>query len=241
MFSESAQYYDLIYSQFKDYAAESKQIAELIRAEQPKARRILDVACGTGEHARLLEQEHGFQVDGLDVDATFVRIAQEKLARGTVYQGDMADFSLPGRYDVVLCLFSSIGYLRTADRVAEAFKRFAEQIKPDGVILVEPWFEPGAWSSGRFFVHTGVSPEVAVCRMSHSTVEGAISRLHFEYLIGTVAGIERKTEIHELGLLTKEEILECFAVAGLSATHDPKGLIGRGLYTARYPGGRTAK
>jgi len=46
MFSESAELYDLIYSQFKDYPAETSALASLIRAEHPMARSVLDVARG---------------------------------------------------------------------------------------------------------------------------------------------------------------------------------------------------
>ena len=65
MFKESAEFYDAIYC-FKDYATEAAQIAALVRATHPGARRVLDVACGTGEHARHLSASHGFEVDGLD-------------------------------------------------------------------------------------------------------------------------------------------------------------------------------
>jgi hypothetical protein len=44
MFTESAEFYDAIYS-FKDYAAEAAQIAALVRASCPQARSVLDVAC----------------------------------------------------------------------------------------------------------------------------------------------------------------------------------------------------
>ena len=83
MFSASAQLYDLIYSEFKDYAAESTKLAAVIRRAHPHARTVLDIACGTAEHARLLADEHGFDVDGLDLDPAFVEIARRKLRRGT--------------------------------------------------------------------------------------------------------------------------------------------------------------
>ena len=53
MFSASAELYDLIYSSFKDHPAETAQLAALIRAAHPVAHRILDVACGTAEHAAI--------------------------------------------------------------------------------------------------------------------------------------------------------------------------------------------
>ena len=117
MFSSSAELYDLIYSSFKDYRAEAAQLAELIDREHPGARHVLDAACGTGEHARLLMEEHGLYVDGLDIEPAFVEIARRRLSGANVYEADMAAFALQERYDAVLCLFSSIGYLGSLDRV----------------------------------------------------------------------------------------------------------------------------
>lgn len=233
MFSASAELYDLIYGGFKNYQAEAGQLAEIIHARHPSARRLLDVACGTGEHARLLSAQHGFHVDGLDLDPGFVRIARRKLPDSTVYEADMSEFALPGRYDVVLCLFSSIGYLRSADRVRSAFRCFRDHLAAGGLVIVEPWFGPGALLPGRVFLKTAESAEVSVCRMSHTEIDGRLSRLRFEYLIGRPSGIERATEIHELGLFTVDEMLSCFRDSGLHAEHEAEGPSGRGLYIAR--------
>jgi len=48
MFDASAEYYDLIYSTFKDYAAETETIAALLRRLNSNCRTVLDIACGTG-------------------------------------------------------------------------------------------------------------------------------------------------------------------------------------------------
>ena len=232
MFSESAALYDLIYSAFKDYSAEAAALAAVIRREHPRAKTILDVACGSGEHARLLARDHGFEVDGLDLDPAFVRIARGKL-RGEVYEGDMMSFTLPRRYDVVQCLFSSIGYVRTLDNVRRTFERFREHLAPGGIVLVEPWFAPDVMQNGRVSINTAEANDVRVARMAHTEVDGRLSRIRFEYLVGRPSGIEHATEVHELGLFTTEEQLRAFEEAGLTATHDPVGVDGRGLFVAR--------
>lgn len=230
MFSETAELYDLIYSTFKNYETECMALATLIRREQPGACTVLDVACGTGEHARLLNERHGFEVDGLDVDPTFVRIARGKLQNGKVYEGDMTSFTLPLRYDVVQCLFSSIGYVRTLDNVRRTLERFRAHLAPGGMVLVEPWFAPGVLEPGRISINTAEAGDVKVARMARMEVDGRLSRIHFEYLIGRATGIEHATEVHELGLFTTEEMLDCFRDAGFKVTHDPHGVGGRGLF-----------
>jgi SAM-dependent methyltransferase len=233
MFSASAELYDLVYSRFKDYPAETTELVAAIRRLHPRARTVLDVGCGTGEHARLLSEKHGFDADGLDLDPAFVRIARRKLPRGSVYQADMTSFELPRRYDVILCLFSSIGYVRTLENVRRTLHRFREHLADGGIALIEPWFPPGVVQPGRVSIKTAETETVSVARMSHMDVEDRLSRLRFEYLIGRPAGIEHAVEIHELGLFTTEELLERFRQAGLQATHDPKGPYDRGLFLAR--------
>jgi SAM-dependent methyltransferase len=233
MFSASADLYDLIYAQFKDYVAETKRLADTIRSAHPEARSVLDVACGTGEHARLLADTHGFEVDALDLDPAFVRIAQGKLVRGSVFQADMTSFSLPRSYDVILCLFSSIGYVRTLDNVTRTLDAFRRHLAPGGLVIVEPWFPPGFLESGRTIASSAAANGVSVCRVGHTQVDGRISRIRFEYLIGRPTGIEHASEIHELGLFTKEEMLACFHAAGLSADYDAAGVSDRGLYVSR--------
>ena len=47
MFSNSAHFYDAVYS-FKEYAAEAERLHALIEERAPGATTLLDVACGTG-------------------------------------------------------------------------------------------------------------------------------------------------------------------------------------------------
>lgn len=233
MFSKTPELYDQIYGSFKDYAEEASDIAETVRARAPGAKRLLDVACGTGEHGRHLESAHGFTVDGLDIEPGFVTLARTKLPNSSVWVGDMADFDVPVRYDAILCLFSSIGYVRTLDRVTMALRCFRRHLIPGGLVLVEPWFPPEAWNPGRVYVHSGESNGLHVVRMSHSGVEGRLSKLEFHYLIGGPEGIRHEVEEHELGLFTPAEMAECFKAAGFpEVDYDEQGLTGRGLYVA---------
>ncbi len=231
MYNQTAQYYDLIYG-FKDYGAETEKITALIQKELPTAKTILDVACGTAEHAKLLSKQ--FEVDGIDLEPAFIEIAREKVLSGNFWLADMSDFSLPKTYDVVLCLFSSIGYLPTKEKVVAALKSFKNHLNPGGVIFVEPWITPENWQVGHTTMVTAESGNLKICRMNVAERVANRSVLNFHYLVATKHGVEHLEEAHELALYTKEEMLGCFAKAGLEVSYGDR-FFGRGLYVARAP------
>lgn len=230
MYSKSAQYYDDIYGSIdKDYVAEARKVDEIIQRHKTSAgKSLLDVACGTGIHAGLLAKY--YQVEGLDLDPKMLSVARKKYRRIRFHHGDMTDFDLKRHFDVVICLFSSIGYVRTKSRLHKAIRNMSKHLLPGGVLLVEPWFTPPQWHSGRTSIVEVNKPDVKIVRMSYGSRKGKISTLKFHYMIGTSKGIEHNVEIHELGLFTHKEYTEAFKAAGLAVTHDPQGLDGRGLY-----------
>ena len=235
MFSKSAQYYDEIYASMdKDYAAEVRKAHKIIqRYKSSDGNKLLDAACGTGAHAEYLSSY--YRVEGMDLDAKMLSIARKKHPKIRFRQGDMTRFNLRRKFDVIVCLFSSIGYVKTKSRLQKAMESMNRHLLPGGVLLMEPWFTPEQWKSGGVFTVHVDKPNLRIVRMSHSGQRGKISVLEFQYLIGTSKGIEHSIEIHELGLFTHKEYMEAFQAVGLAVIHDPKGLDGRGLYIGLKP------
>ena len=115
MFTKSAQLYDAIYG-WKDYKAESLRLIEIIGANKKSSGNdLLDVACGTGGHIPYLSEV--FRVEGLDLDPGMLDIARAKYRDVPIHAGDMVDFDLGRQFDVVVSLFSSVGYLKTPERL----------------------------------------------------------------------------------------------------------------------------
>ena len=228
MFSRSAHLYDAIYS-FKDYAGEAETLRALVEERAPGARSLLDVACGTGKH--LAELRAWYEVEGVDLDPALLAIARDRLPGVPLHEGDMVDFDLGREFDVVTCLFSSIAYVVTPERLAAATAALARHVAPGGLLLVEPWILPEQWVPdhiGAVFVD---EPELKVARInSHGgTPVADVLVMDFAYLVGTPGRVEHFTEGHEVGMFTREQYLGAVEAAGLAAEWIEGGLIGRGL------------
>lgn len=231
-YGRAAKYYDILYGAEKDYAAEADLLTGVIRAHVPDAASVLDVGCGTGAHGRHLI-DRGFMVDGVDLDPTFVEIARGKCPEGEFHVGDMRSFKLARRYDAVVSLFSAIGYVRDEAGLNTTLRQMAQHVTPQGVVVIEPWFEPGDLTHGRIMVVSGESNDTSVCRMSRTLVEDSISRLEFEYMVGSEAGIERISECHELGLFTEAQMKSAFMAAGLAVNRIDEAPMTRGMYVGQ--------
>jgi len=240
MFTFSAHLYDAIYlSRGKNYAAEAESVHQLIQQNlRSRGNTLLDVACGTGLHTSHL-REH-YQVEGLDLDAQMIDAATQKCPDVTFHVGDMRNFDLGpgGQFDVITCLFSSIGYVGTVAGLNQAIANFDRHLKPGGLIFIEPWFTPDDWHPGNIHATFVDEPRLKISRMNVSGREGNLSYFVFHYLVGTPDGIEYFTERHELGLFTVEEYLSTFRACGLDVERDALWLNGRGLYMASKPNGK---
>ncbi|MGN6429695.1 MAG: class I SAM-dependent DNA methyltransferase [Gaiellaceae bacterium] len=227
MFSRSARIYDAIYASIRDYRKEAAELDRLIQQRRPGARTLLDVACGTGAH---LEHLPRYELEGLDLDPEMLAVARERLPAVTFHQGDMAGFELGKRFDAVVCMFSSIGYVKTEERLRTAAAAFGRHLEPGGVLVVEPWLAPDVWQDRHISSVFVEEPELRIARMNVPERDGDVSIVEFQYLVGTPDGIERFSERHELGLFTVEQYLDAFRSAGLEVEHDSEGPMGRGLY-----------
>lgn len=231
MYDRTADLYDTIYS-FKNYKKEVTTIHQLIQQhKRAPGKDLLDVACGTGGHITYLKND--YSVEGLDISRPMLKLAAEKHPDVVFHQGDMVKFKLNKRYDVITCLFSAIGHLKTKNKLDLAVQNMALHAKPGGLVIVEPWFTPEQYTVGWLSANFVDQPKLKIARIGISKARGKLSIQNLHHLVGSPDRVEHFVERLVMGLFTHDEYLGAFRQAKLETTYDPEGLMGRGLYMGR--------
>ena len=231
-YDKSAPWYDKIYS-FKDYAAEAARLRTLVEQRRPGARRLLDVACGTGEHLRHLRQH--FDVVGIDASQAMLEIARRKLPGVPLHRGDMRTFDLGTTFDAAICMFGAMGHLQDEGELLTAIRQIANHLMPGGVLVVEPWLTPEAFVPGRVSGLFVDEPELKIARMSVGRRQGRLGILEMHQLIASPAGVEHFVERLDMTLFPHEAYRSALAAVGASFEFDPEGPMGRGLFVGVLP------
>lgn len=236
MYTRSARIYDRLYH-FKDYGAASAHIRGRISSRHPRATRLLDVACGTGRHLEHLRT--WYDVAGLDVSEELLVTARERCPGVPLYQADMTGFSLGLTFDVITCLFSSVAYVKTEERLAASLHSMKRHLRPGGVIVLEPFFTPDTYWTGTITANFVDDPDMKIAWMYTSNPPNAgVVTLDIHYLVGEPTGVATFTERHELGLFTDAQYRKAFEGVGLDVGYEREGPFGRGLYVGLDREGR---
>lgn len=230
LYRELAPYYDLIYT-WKNYKKEVDKIEKLIaRFKKSDGKDLLEVACGTGHHLQYFKQN--FSCTGTDINQGILNVAKKKIKNVSFKNSDMINMNLNKKFDVITCLFSSIGYVKTYPNLQKTLKNFANHLKTGGVVIIEPWFTKSAYKTGSPHMTTYESKDIKIARLAVPKVKGNVSEMDMHYLIA-----ERNKEVkhfvdrHELGLFEINKTLQFMKQAGLKAKFLKNGLMkDRGLF-----------
>jgi SAM-dependent methyltransferase len=127
-------------------------------------RRVLDAACGTGQHAMGLAWR-GYQVVGTDLSASMVARARENALAGGVDVSfavagfgeltrlrSIASLAVEKGFEALLCLGNSLPHLLTQAAVADALADFAAVLRPGGVLVIQNRNFDRVWSERERFM-----------------------------------------------------------------------------------------
>ena len=137
-----AELYDLFYAD-KPYADEARFVHECIREfSSGPTRDILELACGTGQHALEFEKL-GYNVTATDRSPDMLEVAQKRACGKNLVLAEMEHLDLPKKnFDAAVCLFDSIGYLKTIEAIANALARIRSHLRDGALFIFEFWHAP---------------------------------------------------------------------------------------------------
>lgn len=111
-------------------------LLRLARAHAPRGRRWLDLCCGTGGLLRLASRA-GYTVAGIDLSPHQIRLARRNAPGSLLRVQDVRRFAVPGKWDVVTCLYDSLNYVLTEAGVRRALLRAKRHLAPGGVFIFD--------------------------------------------------------------------------------------------------------
>lgn len=235
LYGALAKYYDLIYD-WKDYGKETLKIKKLVaKHKRSSGTSLLDVACGTGKHIQYLKDD--FNCTGVDVSEDMLAVARKNVPDVEFVNADMVDFDLGRKFDVVLCLFSSIGYLKKKRAINEASRNFAKHMEKGGILIIEPWIRRSQWKDMNVDLQTYDSDSLKIARVNFGRAKGEFSVLDERYLIAEKGrGITYLEDQHVMRFFDRNSFLAALRNAGLDSRFTEYSLMpGRGLIIAIKP------
>jgi SAM-dependent methyltransferase len=209
-----AEFYDPLYLKMKDYQTEAEKVVGVINEyEQRESGALLDVGCGTGEHLKYLNSD--FQCTGIDINQRMIEMARKKVPNVKFKVANMVDFSLRDRFDVIISLFSSIGYVQTYQNLVKTLHNFHRHLKDKGLVIVEPWVFLKDFKEGYISLDTYEDDEVKFVRMARSETAESKWLVFMHYLIGKNGKIRHSEEVHEMLAVDRQDYIEAFEQSGL--------------------------
>ena len=208
-----ADYYDQIYLERKSYETEAKTVRAIIRRlERKRAGTLLDVGCGTAEHLKHLSTD--FHCTGVDINQKMIEAARGKVPEAAFHVANMINLRLRNKFDVIICLFSSIGYVQTFSNLVKTLGNFCAHLNNEGLVIVEPWVFRKDFKQGHISLDTYEHGQTKFVRMATSKLSGSKWLVFMHYLVGTDGAIEYAREVHRMLAVDYPDYIRAFRLAG---------------------------
>jgi SAM-dependent methyltransferase len=132
IYSGFAPFYDRIMG---DRTEEIDRIRSYIDRHMPGARSLLELGCGTG--ALLAGLAGDLAVTGIDQSAEMLAVAEAAVPGARLIHGDMTAFSVPARFDVVICMFDTLNHVPSFSRWLSLFSCVHEHLAAGGLFIFD--------------------------------------------------------------------------------------------------------
>lgn len=208
-FNEYSKYYNLLYSD-KNYVKEVDYVTDLIEKYQKNAKDILDIGCGTGKHANELTKR-GYNVSGIDRSESMLHEARNSFSHIEFLLGDIRDFLIPKKYDIITSLFHVISYQNSNTDLYNAFECVYNHLNDGGYFIFDCWYGPGVKAHPPSVrVKNLENDEISVLRIAnpYENTNLNIVKIDFDIYITnkTSSKVKNLKEVHNMRYFFQPEI-----------------------------------
>jgi SAM-dependent methyltransferase len=180
---------------------------------------VLDLCCGQGRHSVQLAKR-GLRVTGLDLNPEFLELAKQAAKAGKVtlktIAADMRKIPFENKFDAIVNMYSSFGYLESEDEDLKVLKSAARALKAGGRVLLDMLNRE--WAIDNYIQndwHTGADGMLYVERRDLNL---ATSRMHVHFIVVDPKGRRRESIGHNIRLYTLTEMTRLLERVGLRVT-----------------------
>jgi len=226
------------------YRAWVDYVELLVRRHGGRPRRVLDLACGTG-NVGLEFARRGYQVTGVDRSASMlqeaIRKAQEQNLPVSFFQQDMRELRLPEYFDLVVCLYDSLNYLLEWEGLRQTLCGVHACLQPGGLFIFDLNTELAL--AMNLFTQRNLDPKrpVRYDWRSEYNPQTRICRVDMTFYVDHKEQTETLREVHYERAYTQREVrqalraakLELLAMYDAYTFHRPTEQSDRIYYVAR--------
>ncbi|MGB9591410.1 MAG: class I SAM-dependent DNA methyltransferase [Candidatus Kryptoniota bacterium] len=222
-YTESAAIYDHMmrivnYSGWARYLINLIRIANgsLVRKMSRPSVRLLDLACGTA-NLSLIFARKGYSVTAIDGSPEMLSIAKlkaQKMHLSTIHfiQSDLLSFKKDCEFDIALCTYDSINYLKGIDSIGILFSNIYQSLKTSGVFIFDLSMENNSLYDADLFDQKGKQNGTFYHRKSYYE---SSSKTHKTYIRILRKG-ELFEEVHNEYVYALPEVREKYLSTGFA-------------------------
>ncbi|MHB1761881.1 MAG: class I SAM-dependent DNA methyltransferase [Acidimicrobiales bacterium] len=231
-----AQVYDALYAE-KDYDAECTVLETLFAsyARDTTTRRLLDLGCGTGNHAIRLAAR-GYDVLGIDRSEPMLAVARGKAdelkASARFELGDLRELygsrtlaQAAEPADAAVMMFTVLGYLTTETELEQVLTGIHRRLRTGGLLIADHWYGPAVLAGGpttrvRFIEQD----DMTVVRIAEGTIDLARQVYTTTVRLLTLSGnllVADCEETHNMRFFFPRELHLIFSRSGFEVIATP--------------------
>lgn len=217
-FTAVAPHYDLLMRDVP-YRHWVRYLHQLLDYREHEAKRVLDLACGTGTVSEILARE-GFEVVGVDLSEPMIAEARRKarnhLLNLEYYVQNAAEMDIPGLpFDLCVSFFDSLNYITEPADLAAAIHRVFAHLKPGGLFIFDVNSEFALVNGFFDQENTDTQQRLRYVWKSEYDPQTRLCAVHMRFFLRSPRGVDEEfREIHLQFAYTEEELTNMLLDAG---------------------------